>query len=68
VPPGGAVVLITDGLVEERGVPLGDNLERLRTVAAEMDDDLEKFSDRIIAEFGPREDDVALIVLRRDLG
>ncbi|MFC4052429.1 SpoIIE family protein phosphatase [Actinomadura syzygii] len=67
VPPGGAVVLITDGLVEERGVPLGDNLDRLRTVAAQMDDDLEKFSDRIIAEFGPREDDVALIVMRRDL-
>ncbi|NKZ08268.1 fused response regulator/phosphatase [Actinomadura latina] len=66
VPPGGTVVLITDGLIEERGVPMGTNLERLRAVAGHVDDDLEKFSDRIIAEFGPREDDVALIVMRRD--
>ncbi|MFA1546917.1 SpoIIE family protein phosphatase [Actinomadura chokoriensis] len=67
VPPGGTVVLITDGLIEERGVSLSANMERLRTVAAEVDDDLEKYGDRIIAEFGPREDDVALIAMRRDL-
>ncbi|MFD0536966.1 PP2C family protein-serine/threonine phosphatase [Actinomadura luteofluorescens] len=66
VPPGGAVVLITDGLIEDRTVPLSDNLERLRTLAADVDEDLEAFSDRVIAEFGPREDDVALIVMRRD--
>ncbi|NVI92999.1 fused response regulator/phosphatase [Actinomadura sp. BRA 177] len=65
VPPGGTVVLITDGLIEDRGIPLADNLERLRTVAADVDDDLERFSDRVIAEFGHREDDVALVVLRR---
>ncbi|WP_019631414.1 fused response regulator/phosphatase [Actinomadura atramentaria] len=66
VPPGGTVVLITDGLIEDRGVPLADNLERLRVVAARVDDDLERFCDRVIAEFGHREDDVALVVLRRD--
>jgi serine phosphatase RsbU (regulator of sigma subunit)/DNA-binding response OmpR family regulator len=66
VPPGGAVVLITDGLIEERTVSLAANLDRLRTVAAHVDDDLEKYGDRIIAEFGPREDDVALIAMRRD--
>ncbi|WP_433478922.1 SpoIIE family protein phosphatase [Spirillospora sp. CA-142024] len=66
VPPGGTVVLLTDGLIEERGIPLTDNLERLRTVAADVEDDLERFSDRVLAEFGHREDDVALIVLRRD--
>ncbi|MEU8119174.1 SpoIIE family protein phosphatase [Spirillospora sp. NPDC049024] len=66
VPPGGTVVLITDGLIEDRSVPLTANLERLRTIATDVDDDLEAYSDRIIAEFGHREDDVALIVLRRD--
>ncbi|MFB4312264.1 SpoIIE family protein phosphatase [Actinomadura sp. GTD37] len=65
VPPGGAVVLLTDGLIEDRGVPLTDNMERLRIVAAHVEDDLERFSDRVIAEFGHREDDVALVVLRR---
>lgn len=66
VPPGGAEVLLTDGLVEDRGIPLADNLERLRVMAADVEDELERFGDRVIAEFGPREDDVALVVLRRD--
>ncbi|WP_030174070.1 fused response regulator/phosphatase [Spirillospora albida] len=66
VPPGGTVVLITDGLIEDRGVSLSVNLERLRTVAADVDADLEWFSDRILAEFGHREDDVALVALRRE--
>lgn len=65
IPPGGTVVLITDGLIEDRGIPLSDNLERLRTIAVPVDDDLETFSDRLISEFGHREDDVALIALRR---
>lgn len=65
VPPGGTVVLITDGLVEERTVSLTANLERLRTLAVDVDDDLEAYSDRILAEFGRREDDVALVVLHR---
>ena len=65
VPPGGTVVLLTDGLIEDRGIPLSDNMERLRAVAADVEDDLERFCDRIIAEFGHREDDVALVVLRR---
>ncbi|WUI03768.1 fused response regulator/phosphatase [Spirillospora sp. NBC_00431] len=66
VPPGGTVVLVTDGLIEDRGIPLADNLERLRTLAADVDDELERFGDRVIAEFGHREDDVALVVVRRD--
>jgi hypothetical protein len=65
VPPGGAVVLITDGLVEDRGVPLDDNLDRLRLLCKSMGGDIEEFSDRVLAEFGHREDDVALVVLRR---
>ncbi|MEU5881452.1 fused response regulator/phosphatase [Spirillospora sp. NPDC047279] len=64
VPPGGVVALFTDGLIEDRGVPLTDNLDRLRLMR--LDGDLEKYSDRVLDEFGHREDDVALVVLRRD--
>ncbi|QXJ23120.1 SpoIIE family protein phosphatase [Actinomadura graeca] len=64
IPPGGVVALFTDGLIEDRDVPLTDNLERLRLMP--LDDDLEKYCDQVLDEFGHREDDVALIVLRRD--
>ncbi|MEO5876841.1 MAG: SpoIIE family protein phosphatase [Streptosporangiaceae bacterium] len=66
IEPGGTVVLYTDGLIEDRGVPLDDNFERLRALAAPAEPDLEAFTDRILAEFGLREDDVALLILRRD--
>ncbi|SEG65047.1 Serine phosphatase RsbU, regulator of sigma subunit [Thermomonospora echinospora] len=66
VPPGGTVLLFTDGLVEDRGVPLTGNLERLRVLAAHVEEDLEAFSDRVLATFGHREDDVAMVVVRRD--
>lgn len=66
VPPGGLILLYTDGLVEDRNVPITDNLERLRGLAEDASPDLEAFSDRVLAAFGRREDDVAMIVLRRD--
>ncbi|MBW8481856.1 fused response regulator/phosphatase [Actinomadura parmotrematis] len=67
VPPGGSVLLYTDGLIEDRGVPLSVNMERLRVLAlgADLDGDLEQASDRVISAFGHREDDVALVVLHR---
>jgi serine phosphatase RsbU (regulator of sigma subunit)/FixJ family two-component response regulator len=66
VPPGGTILLITDGLVEDRGSALDDNLERLRlAVQGTRDESLDAFTDRILAMFGAREDDVALIALRR---
>jgi len=63
---GGAVLLVTDGLIEDRNVPLDTNMEKLRA-AAEIADrhDVEAFSNEIISIFGSREDDVAMIVLRR---
>jgi serine phosphatase RsbU (regulator of sigma subunit)/DNA-binding response OmpR family regulator len=66
LPSGGTALLVTDGLIEDRGVSLDTNLERLR-VAAETADhlDVEAFSNEIISIFGNREDDVAMIVLRR---
>jgi serine phosphatase RsbU (regulator of sigma subunit)/DNA-binding response OmpR family regulator len=66
LPPGGTALLITDGLVEDRDAPLDVNLEKLRvTAGAAWERDAEAFSNEIISLFGFREDDVAMIVLRR---
>lgn len=66
LPPGGTILMITDGLIEDRHTVLDDNLERLQTAATESGDpSLDAFADRLLALFGPREDDVALIALRR---
>jgi serine phosphatase RsbU (regulator of sigma subunit) len=66
LPEGGTVLLMTDGLVEERGVFLDVNLEKLRVAAQEVHGaDIEAFSNHLMSIFGPREDDVAMIALRR---
>src|ERR1700761_6664985 len=66
LPPGGTVLLITDGLVEDRGVLLDENLEKLRMAAAEVGAaDIQAFTNHLMAIFGPREDDVAMIAVRR---
>ena len=66
LPMGGTVLLMTDGLVEERGVFLDANLEKLRMAAEEVSGaDVEAFSNHLMSIFGPREDDVAMIALRR---
>lgn len=66
LPAGGTLVLVTDGLIEERKVLLDDNMERLRAAAhGASAADVEAFSNHLIALFGQREDDVALIAVRR---
>jgi serine phosphatase RsbU (regulator of sigma subunit)/DNA-binding NarL/FixJ family response regulator len=66
LPPGGTLLLMTDGLVEDRHVVLDDNLEKLRAAAQEVAGaDVEAFSNHLMSAFGPREDDVAMIALRR---
>jgi DNA-binding response OmpR family regulator len=66
LPPGGTALMVTDGLIEERHVPLEDNMERLRVAAQEMTGaDVEAFGNHLMALFGAREDDVAMIALRR---
>ena len=66
LPVGGTLLLFTDGLVEDRTVLLDDNLEKLRvTAAAAAGADIEAFANRIMSAFGPSEDDVAMIAVRR---
>jgi hypothetical protein len=66
LPVGGTVLLMTDGLVEDRGVFIDVNLEKLRVAAQEVSGaDVEAFSNHLMSIFGPREDDVAMIALQR---
>jgi len=66
LPVGGTVLLFTDGLVEDRKIFLDTNLDILRAAAEEVADaDVEAFANHVMSVFGAREDDVAMIVLRR---
>jgi serine phosphatase RsbU (regulator of sigma subunit) len=66
LPVGGTALLFTDGLVEDRTILLDDNLEKLRITAAEAAHaDIEAFANQVISIFGPSEDDVAMIAIRR---
>jgi serine phosphatase RsbU (regulator of sigma subunit)/CheY-like chemotaxis protein len=66
LPADGTALLFTDGLIEDRRVNINHNLERLRTTAAQAADaDAEAFANQVMSAFGPSEDDVAMIVLRR---
>ncbi|GAB2942325.1 SpoIIE family protein phosphatase [Nonomuraea fastidiosa] len=65
VPPGGAVLMFTDGLVEDRDKYLDDSLEIARQAASRIGDDVNEAADHLIAAFGAREDDVALVIVRR---
>jgi CheY-like chemotaxis protein len=65
LPPSWAVVLITDGLIEDRGVDLDDGLAQLRA-AASLDAAPEQLCEQLLERFARAGlDDIALLALRR---
>jgi serine phosphatase RsbU (regulator of sigma subunit)/DNA-binding response OmpR family regulator len=64
---GETLVLVTDGLIESRGHTFNEGLDALCAAVAAVDEDLERFCDRLLADLGAgsRDDDVALLVIRR---
>jgi serine phosphatase RsbU (regulator of sigma subunit) len=64
LPVGTTVVLMTDGLVERRGVSLVEDMEELRA-SMTGDEDVEAICDRLLRTYGQdKEDDIALLVFR----
>jgi serine phosphatase RsbU (regulator of sigma subunit)/PAS domain-containing protein len=65
--PGGALILYTDGLVESRTRSLDDGLGRLARIAERSDGDIQRLADEIVEKLPEeRQDDIALLALRRD--
>jgi anti-sigma regulatory factor (Ser/Thr protein kinase) len=64
--PGSTLVLYTDGLVEERGVPLGEGLDDLRRALCTAPEEPEALCDHLLDSrlHGRRDDDVAVLALR----
>jgi serine phosphatase RsbU (regulator of sigma subunit) len=65
LPDGATVLFYTDGLIERRGVPLDTGLDWLCGAVAEWAQlPLGELCDRLLAELGAVDDDVALLALR----
>lgn len=65
-PPGAALCLYTDGLVERRDRPIDDGIARLRAATPAADPDVACGSVMAaMAGYIPHTDDVALLILRR---
>jgi len=63
---GSTLFLFTDGLVERRGATIRDGLDRLKTLVAASDEDLEAMCDHLLFEMVGSDvsDDVALLAFR----
>ncbi|RSN11236.1 protein phosphatase [Streptomyces sp. WAC 01325] len=59
------LLMVTDGLIETRGVDLTASMEQLRTAAAGAPPGLDALCDTLLGCFGhDREDDIAMLALR----
>jgi PAS domain S-box-containing protein len=67
LPPGGTLVLYTDGLVESRTRSLEAGLRRLADVAGASAGDVHRLADQIVEVVPDQpQDDIALLALRRE--
>lgn len=67
LPAGATLVLYTDGLIERRDATIDEGMAALGAVATRVDDDLDRFCERLLVELAPPEihDDVAVVAVRR---
>ena len=67
LPAGATLVLYTDGLIERRDATIDEGMAALAACARRVDDDLDRFCERLLVELAPPEinDDVAVVAVRR---
>ncbi|MGX6601600.1 SpoIIE family protein phosphatase [Micromonosporaceae bacterium Da 78-11] len=68
LPPGGTLVLYTDGLVERRDADIDVGLAALARAAVEVETSLDAFCQRLLVQLagrGQQADDIAVVALRR---
>ncbi|MFI8892684.1 SpoIIE family protein phosphatase [Streptomyces paradoxus] len=59
------LLMVTDGLIETRGIPITTSMDQLRTAAADAPPGLDTLCDVLLGCFGhDREDDIAMLALR----
>ncbi|QMU69315.1 PP2C family protein-serine/threonine phosphatase [Streptacidiphilus sp. P02-A3a] len=63
--PGTSLLMVTDGLVEKRGTPMPEAMERLRRVTADGPRDSEALCDTLLDSFGAQQrDDIVVFAAR----
>jgi CheY-like chemotaxis protein len=68
LPPGGTLVLYTDGLIERRDADIDVGLAALATCAARVEGSLDAFCQRLLVDLagaGEQADDIAVVAVRR---
>ncbi|SDZ36946.1 Response regulator receiver domain-containing protein [Micromonospora pattaloongensis] len=67
MPRGSTLVLYTDGLIERRDADIDEGLRALAISAATVEDDLDRFCERLLVELAAPEihDDIAVVALHR---